>query len=180
MISRKGMTSHQGGFTLVELMVALVIGLLIVFGASQLFVTSKMSFNRMESLAERQESLRYFVDVVSLDIRSSGVETISDDNLNELELGYTTRTEDPYCVSGGDLVKVKYSYLDGDVLIDYDCGSGWVGAQPIVSGLEDADFVHVESDDYVQVFLRFSPFPGETVADGSFEFWVANREGVTR
>lgn len=171
---------YQKGFTLVELMVALVIGLLIVFGASQLFVTSKASFNRMELLAERQESLRYFVDVVSLDIRSSGAETISDDNPGELELGYTTRTEDPYCVSGGDLVEVKYSYLDGEILVDYDCGSGWVGAQPIVSGLEDADFIYVDSDGYVQVSLRFSPGLGDSVDDRSFEFLVANREGVTR
>ncbi|WP_431024541.1 PilW family protein [Halomonas sp. H5] len=170
----------QKGFTLVELMVALVIGLLIVFGATQLFVSTKVSFNRMGELAERQESLRYFVDVVSLDIRSSGVENISDDNSGELELGYTTRTEDPYCVSGGDLVKVKYSYLGGEVLVDYDCGSGWAGAQPIVSGLEDADFIYVDSDGYVQVSLRFSPGLGDSVDDRSFEFLVANRESVTR
>lgn len=172
--------SWQKGFTLVELMVALVIGLLIVFGASQLFVTSKVSFNRMELLSERQESLRYFVDVISLDIRSSGVENISDDNPKELELGYTTRTDDPYCISGGSLVEVKYHYSGGDILFDYNCGSGWVGAQPIVSGIEDADFTHIDSDNYVQVFLRFSPDLGDSVEDRSFEFLVANREGVTR
>ena len=48
----------QSGFSLVELMIALVIGLLILLGAGQLFVMSKQSYDQMAALAMRQQSIR--------------------------------------------------------------------------------------------------------------------------
>jgi type IV pilus assembly protein PilW len=179
MANRAG--SGESGFTLVELMVALLVGLLVVLGASQLFISSKQSFDRMGVLALRQESLRFVVDIVSLDIRSSGIEHIDDSKDKELELGYTTRTSDPYCNdSGDDLIMVRYSYSGGEIRVKYDCGDGWVGPQSLVSGLDDADFVYHEGQGFVDVFLKFSEIPGESLEARSFTFRVANREGVTR
>ncbi|PXX94911.1 PilW family protein [Halomonas sp. LBP4] len=171
---------HEGGFTLVELMVALALGLLVVFGATQIFVSSKQSFNRMEGLASRQESLRFFSDVVSLDIRSSAANKIDDSGDKVLVLEYTTRTEDPYCSASDDLVSVVYSYASGAVYVNYDCGSGWVGDQAVVDGLVDADFDYIDSDGYVIVDIEFAPIGAESVADKRFSFRVANRESVAR
>lgn len=170
---------HERGFTLVELMVALLIGLLVILGASQIFLSARQSFVSMEALALRQESLRFVVDVVALDIRSSGVENINDDASKQLDLGYTTRTADPYC-TGVDLVSVRYSFFEGDVRVEYNCGSGWVGPQVLISGLDDADFVYNEAKGYVDVYLDFPQMPGEEQSATSFVFRVANREGVTR
>ncbi|HEY9816904.1 MAG TPA: prepilin-type N-terminal cleavage/methylation domain-containing protein, partial [Candidatus Obscuribacterales bacterium] len=67
------MSRHQcqQGFSLVELMVALVISLLITLGAFQLFLVGKKSFDHELALAERQSSLRFLVDSISYDIRSA-------------------------------------------------------------------------------------------------------------
>ncbi len=172
---------HEGGFTLVELMVALALGLLVVFGATQVFVASKQSFNRMEEQASRQESLRFFADVVSLDIRSSAANKIDDSGDKVLVMEYTERTEDPYCTSStADLVSVIYSYSSGAVYVNYDCGSGFVGDQAVVDGLVDADFDYIDSDGYVIVDIEFAPIGAESVADKRFSFRVANRESVAR
>lgn len=59
------------GFSLVELMIALVIGLIIVLGAGQLVIMGVQSFREMDELARRQEAIRYMADVISEDIRSA-------------------------------------------------------------------------------------------------------------
>lgn len=64
-------SKKSDGFSLVELMIALVVGLIVILGAGQLFFMSLQSFGRMDSLAQRQESLRYIVDVMSDDVRSA-------------------------------------------------------------------------------------------------------------
>ncbi|MEQ6889687.1 prepilin-type N-terminal cleavage/methylation domain-containing protein [Halomonas sp. CS7] len=172
---------HESGFTLVELMVALVLGLLVVLGATQVFLASKQSFNRMDEQASRQESLRFFADVVSLDIRSSAANKIDDTGDKVLVLEYTKRTKDPYCSSStSDLVSVIYSYNSGAVYVNYDCGDGLVGEQAVVDGLVDADFDFISSDGYVAVDIEFAPIGAESVADKRFSFRVANRESVAR
>ncbi|MDI5890437.1 PilW family protein [Halomonas rhizosphaerae] len=178
----------QKGFSLVELMVALVIGLLVVFGATQVFVAAKVSYNRTAELSVRQESLRFFVDILSLDVRSSAVNgvSVSADNAT-LSLEYDSRTDDPYCGAGNDLVSVNYSYSSGAVSLSYQCDSASYGPDPLVSGIEDVSFeqfVSIQDADlktgYVKVAMSFPTLPGETSSDSTFTFRVANREAVAR
>lgn len=65
------MKIKSAGFTLVELMVALVIGLLLIFAAGQLYLMSKKNFDSMKYLSERQESLLYLTELLSTDVRTS-------------------------------------------------------------------------------------------------------------
>ncbi len=62
----------NGGFTLVELMVALTLGLLISGTAIAVFITSTTTSRVSEALAHYQESFRYASHVISRDIRMAG------------------------------------------------------------------------------------------------------------
>lgn len=62
----------QGGFTLVELMIASTIGLIILVALGQLFVTSRATYTMEEGLARAQESGRFAMEFLTYDIRMAG------------------------------------------------------------------------------------------------------------
>jgi type IV pilus assembly protein PilW len=59
------------GFSLVELMVALVITLILLAGIGQIYLSSKKSFTIQETLGHQQENARYAVEVIAQDARRS-------------------------------------------------------------------------------------------------------------
>jgi type IV pilus assembly protein PilW len=60
------------GLTLVELMVAITIGLIILAAVARLFVSSRSTYNLEESLARVQESGRFAMEFLAQDIRMAG------------------------------------------------------------------------------------------------------------
>jgi len=63
---------HCRGFSMVELMIALVITLILLAGIGQIFLSSKKSFVIQNNLARIQENGRYAMDVVASDLRRAG------------------------------------------------------------------------------------------------------------
>lgn len=61
--------SRQAGFTLVELMVALVIGLIIILGAGQLFLMGFQTFRQTELLSNKQAALTFATETLIRDLR---------------------------------------------------------------------------------------------------------------
>ena len=64
--------SSIAGLTLVELMVAITIGLIILAAVARLFVTSRSTYTLEEGLARVQESGRFAMEFLSQDIRMAG------------------------------------------------------------------------------------------------------------
>ena len=60
------------GFSLVELMVAMVISLILLGGISQIFFSSKKSFTIQDALGRQQENGRYAIVTMSADLRRAG------------------------------------------------------------------------------------------------------------
>lgn len=60
------------GFSLVELMVALVITLILLAGIGQIFMGSKKSFTIQDSLGRMQENGRYAMETIVADLRRAG------------------------------------------------------------------------------------------------------------
>ena len=72
---RKSQASCQRrchGFSMVELMIALVITLILMSGISQIFLSSKKSFTIQDTLSRQQENGRYVIDTMSQDLRRAG------------------------------------------------------------------------------------------------------------
>lgn len=68
------MKSYQrdAGFSLVEVLVALAIGMIIVLAVSQVFVSNRTSYRQAEALARIQENGRFVLDALGSDIRMAG------------------------------------------------------------------------------------------------------------
>ena len=59
------------GLSLVELMVAMTISFVLIFGATQVYVDSRNAYNVNEVVARLQENARYAMSVIEPDIRMS-------------------------------------------------------------------------------------------------------------
>lgn len=62
----------QRGVSLVELMIALVLGLVVVGGAGAIFLSNKRVYGSTETLARIQESSRTAFEIMSRDLREAG------------------------------------------------------------------------------------------------------------
>lgn len=61
----------QRGLSLIELLVAITIGALLIFGATQVYVDSRNTYEINETAARLQETARYAISVLEPDIRMS-------------------------------------------------------------------------------------------------------------
>jgi type IV pilus assembly protein PilW len=71
-VTHRVYTAQQQGFTLIELMVALLLGLFLLGGILQIFTHSKKTYRTQTALAELQENGRYAIDFLSKDLRMAG------------------------------------------------------------------------------------------------------------
>lgn len=173
----------EQGFSLVELMVALVIGLLITLGATQLFITGKQAFYKTEQMGKRQETLRYLVDVISQDVRMA--DRLSNDVVLDggMELTYAnTRDDDPYCGGTSDLTSLEYYQEGSTIKVRVFCNDELASDQGVVKGVEEASFIlspeNIEDTPFkVYVDIVFSLEPIDGFPD-EIAFRVTNRRSA--
>ena len=70
--ARSHYARRQLGVSLIELLVALVVGLLLLGGLIQVYLSNKQSYNAQEQLARMQEGGRFAMDLITSDLRRSG------------------------------------------------------------------------------------------------------------
>ncbi len=68
---KKHPNSHQAGYTLVELLVGAFIGLFLVAGMAQMYVSGKQTFNVSQSVGRAQEDLRFAYHFITRDLRET-------------------------------------------------------------------------------------------------------------
>ena len=73
---------RQKGISLVELMISITIGLILMTGVVQLFLSSRTTFSTQQALARVQESGRLAMEFLSEDIRMAGYMGCMSRNLN--------------------------------------------------------------------------------------------------
>lgn len=65
--------ARYGGFTLIELMVAMVLGLIVIAGVTSVFLAGQQSFRTNDALANVQDSSRVAFELMARDIRQAGL-----------------------------------------------------------------------------------------------------------
>lgn len=173
------------GFSLVELMVALVIGLIVLLGASQLFNVGKRTFDQVEALSNRQQSIAFFVDTFSYAVRDASFINIA--SAEQLKLDFLDREESLYC-PGESPHSLTFSESSVDdvsgVFLEVSCaGANQRVLNDIQPGSLDFDFVGGPSGN-VGVTVSFTLLDeDDLLEDEAIEFFVVNRaaaiEGVT-
>ncbi len=69
---RRGVADHQAGLTLIELMIAMTIGVFLLMGTLTVFTQSRANFKVADSVARLQENARFALDTIEPDLRLAG------------------------------------------------------------------------------------------------------------
>lgn len=78
---------HQTGITLIELMIALALGLIVSAAAIMLFLTGQKSYSLQQGVADLQDSANFGLDYIVRDIRLSNLNTVSSEVNDETSEG---------------------------------------------------------------------------------------------
>ncbi|MDX5445523.1 MAG: PilW family protein [Zoogloeaceae bacterium] len=87
--------SSQRGLTIVELMIGLLLGVLLLGGVLQIYLSSSQTYRSTEGLSRVQESGRFAIDFLTTDLRQAGYkgscsrDTEVKNHLNEAGVGYS-------------------------------------------------------------------------------------------
>ncbi len=106
----------QRGVTLVELMVAMTLGLIILGSALQVFSANKQSFRLSKALSRIQEDGLYAIQSIARDLRMSGY--IGCNSRQQVDVNVVAAGTPPAI----DLASALFGYDDGE--------DWWVGASP--------------------------------------------------
>jgi type IV pilus assembly protein PilW len=168
---------RQRGFSLVELMVALVLGLLVIGGVGGVFLSQRELYRQNENLARMQENARYAFEVMARSLREAGgnlcgaskvANVLNKDSSNwwsdwergEGIYGYAgndnsfSGTKEVRRVSGTDAVVVWSGTLnEGVVITDHNPNSAQFKVNTRQHGLEDGDIVMAcDNNDHAAIF----------------------------
>lgn len=77
---------RQSGFTLIELMISLALGLLVVAAASGLFIANRQVYAANETINRMQESARTAFELMSRDVREAGATPCMSGDINTVNM----------------------------------------------------------------------------------------------
>jgi type IV pilus assembly protein PilW len=140
--------NNEQGFTMVELLVGLLIGLILMGVAVKIFLVQQRAYNLQEQLSEMQQNIRSAMDTIVKEIKMAGYDptganfngiTYATDTLriladiDEPEDGLTT----------GPNEDITYSYDPDNFQIDRDVGGG---GQPLAENIQAFTFDYLNAD----------------------------------
>lgn len=79
--------NYTSGFTLIELMVALTLGLLIVAAGLAVFLSSSRSLGLQSGMSELQQNANFGLSLVAHDLRHTNLNTVSSQRVNNITNG---------------------------------------------------------------------------------------------
>lgn len=131
--------SNERGFSLIELMVSVALGLVISLAATQLFLVNQVSLNYQRGMTDVQVSGRYVLDNIATEVRQAGLPDASMAPLAGVAmLAVDLPTTTPYLIRNGSATAASISGLitDSDQLVvqrfsidaDFDCEGNAVAA----------------------------------------------------
>ncbi len=152
--------NSQNGLSLIELMIAITLGIIIAAAMISLFVNSKQSYRVNENMSRLQENARFAVSFISRDLRMADYRAcVTEDTLDDAISGGTLNGSDTVtiiyqsndCDTANALATTVYSIQDPD-------GAGprqralfrsvdGAAAQELVEGIENLQILFGEDTD---------------------------------
>jgi type IV pilus assembly protein PilW len=152
---------RQQGLSLVELMVALLIGLVLLAGVFQIYLSGRQSAHAQEDLARMQENGRYAMDLITQDLRRAGY---WGGNADATQItGLPGRVApDGTCTTNDDWVRMVERRVFGvnDAATGYGCAGSYLRGDILAmrhSAFDPADETALDAN---RIYLRSSLFSG--------------------
>jgi type IV pilus assembly protein PilW len=142
----------QQGFSLIELMIAMVLGLLLIAGVLNIFLGSSQTYRLQEAMFRVQESGRFALDIVQRDLRSAGFQNVL---IDDKDFSYTAAQGIPVATAAAlaevdngvvsETLKISSTGSDTYYYVAPDVGGQlalFQNASAIVEGIENVAFLY--------------------------------------
>lgn len=130
----------QQGFSLIELLVALLIGLVLLLGVGQVFLSSRQTFTTNEAMAKLQENGRFSLEFIASSARQAGY--LSSGSILDVPFpaepvncGLGSAPSNPCSANGAGSASDRVSFAAEPVVIDgslRDCSGTVVAANRVI------------------------------------------------
>jgi len=134
------------GFTLVELLISMGIGLIVIFALYNLFTFQNKSFNTQDLIVEMQQNTRAAMDMMVTEIRMAGYDPRSSTSTGITSAAANSITFAQDLNGDGDVSdsneNIIYTYDSGNVRINRNTGGG---AQPFAENIEALNFSYYDA-----------------------------------
>ena len=122
---------YQRGFSLVELMVAMTLGLIILGAVGYLYLGSRQTFRTTDAIARIQENARFALQIVAHDVRMAGYVGCVNLSANKA-----------YTIAKPSLVA---ALTPANAIIGWDAGAGAMsfGSSPAITRISTTDAISV-------------------------------------
>ncbi len=107
-MNKNNLIKQQQGMTLVEMMIAMGLGVFLLAGVMGIFTSSKQSYRMLENLSRMQENGRFAMDFMSRDIRQAGLRSLC----FERDIASPIAGTDNDGVNASDSITVRVSEKD--------------------------------------------------------------------
>ena len=151
----RSLESDRRGFTLLELIISMALGLTVLGAMYGVFTIQQKHFINQEQIVEMQQNARMAIDIISREIRMAGYDpkitgyftfqaAASDGRQTDHEsIAFTYDANGDGIQYWNDTEQVAFRVVDG-VLKRFSTGS--VHWQPLVENIESLDFTYTLSD----------------------------------
>lgn len=105
------MRHQQGGFTIVELMVAGTLGLILIVGVLQVFISSRQTYRVQDAISSVQDGGRFALQFLSEDIQKAGWSNSADALSQRFVFNNTASRDDCTAVAtdvSSDCIQLRY------------------------------------------------------------------------
>ena len=193
----RSLIDRQKGFTLIEIMIALLLGIFLTSGVIQIFLGSKQSYRMQDNLSRLQENGRFAMYFIARDIRMSGYwgcvknnDNVITNNIDTTDSDYdstihaftnsitgTNGTVDGTnpALDASDSITIKGAFDSG---VRITASSSAVSALSTASGQSVGDIAIVSdcrTGDIFQVDTAANQAPGNTAATVSKVYGIDSR-----
>lgn len=121
MSSMQSLKSRQSGLSIIELMIALLLGSLLTVGLVQIFTSNSQAFRMSEALARSQEFGRIASEMLSRESRGAGYYGCNSQNVvNNLNIASGDDDWDLYNHASGDVVSSNSDWLPTGIVAGTD------------------------------------------------------------
>ncbi|HRP96987.1 MAG TPA: prepilin-type N-terminal cleavage/methylation domain-containing protein [Rhodocyclaceae bacterium] len=185
--------NRLGGLTLIELMIAMVIGLGVAGAAGQLFISSRIAYTEMERLSTLHEHVRFATDILTRDIRSAAMRSdgsidvgwTQQDEAVPLEIGRPAASGcDGGLADADGLVMNRYTLAGGNLR----CNTAGASPQALISGVRGVRVCAIHAGHHdcggagtpvaLRITLLLESRAGGQTFEHSVTFTVAMRNAV--
>ena len=150
---RDSTENRERGFTLVELLIAMTLGLIVLSSLASVFVSQRKTYDAQEQVAEMVQGARAAMDMISSELKMAGYDPTGADFVgvpySATQLQILADIDDDAGTGSGDgdtgdpHENIIYTYDSANKQIDRNTGGG---AQPFAENIQAFTFQYYDKD----------------------------------